>query len=176
MGTFFSRASLIKGLERDGMRLIGFAVRCFKLSLMNYKSPFATFGTREKSMWKKLQQYVSQYNYLFSNSTSVPMARPLKTYSRKATLIEKKKKIIYIYQKENWCYEMRHCCSGGTPTWKCFAPDGTQNVQPSSFEHHPRLGTPHWYWVPHTDQLATSPARPAGSFASSSAVTALSQG
>ena len=58
MGTFFSRASLIKGLERDGITLIGFAVRCFTLSLMNYKSPLATLGAREKSTQEKLQQYV----------------------------------------------------------------------------------------------------------------------
>lgn len=23
---------------------------------------------------------------------------------------------------------MRHCCSGGTPTWKCFAPGGTEDA------------------------------------------------
>lgn len=71
---------------------------------------------------------------------------------------------------------MRHCCSGSTPKWKRFTPGGTQKVQPSSLEHHPRLGTRQWDGVSHTAQLAASPARPAGSFALSSAVTALSRG
>lgn len=71
---------------------------------------------------------ISQCNYLFSNFTSVPMARPLKTYSREAMLIENKFKYKYIYQKEKWSYEMRHCCSGGTPTWKCFTAGGTEDA------------------------------------------------
>lgn len=69
---------------------------------------------------------LSQCNYLFSNFTSVPMARPLKTYSREAMLNENKYQ--YKYQKEKWSYEMRHCWSGDTPRWKCFAPGRTEDA------------------------------------------------
>lgn len=69
MGTFFSRASLIKGLERDGIRLIGFAVRCFMLSLINYKSPFETFWTHEESVQEKLWAYVQECHNTATHST-----------------------------------------------------------------------------------------------------------
>lgn len=114
---------------------------------------------------------ISQRNYLLSNFTSVPMARPLKIYSRKAMLSENKYK--YRYQKEKWSYEtstagLEELLHGSV------LPQVGQKMHPS-----PLSITLGWEHCPGTEcsaRSAMSSARPAGSFPLSSAITALCQG